>query len=162
MPRPSFEEAGVKGIPLSIPDVLVGLQTGLVDVVYMPPSAAISLQWFTKIKYITDLPLLYVAGAILLKKETFREVPSSFQPTLVQIAQRHLNPLKTITRNENREALQVMTKQGIKMIQPSKDQIEEFKKLSSRAMTHPGKQSFTPKNLQDVSAFLEAYRKGGK
>jgi TRAP-type transport system periplasmic protein len=157
-----FQEAGVKGIPLSIPDVLVGLQTGLVDVVYMPPSAAISLQWFTKIKYITDLPLLYVAGAILLKKETFREVPSSFQPTLVQIAQRHLNLLKTITRNENREALQVMTKQGIKMIQPSRDQIEEFKKLSSRAMTHPGKESFTPKNLQEVSAFLEAYRKGEK
>jgi hypothetical protein len=55
-----------------------------------------------------------------------------------------------------------MSKQGIKIIQPSKDQIEEFKKLSSRAMTHPGKQSFTPKNLQEVSAFLETYRKGGK
>jgi TRAP-type C4-dicarboxylate transport system substrate-binding protein len=73
-----FQEAGVKGIPLSIPDVLVGLQTGLVDVVYVPPSAAISLQWFTKIKYITDLPLLYLAGAILIKKETFREIPPPF------------------------------------------------------------------------------------
>ncbi len=157
-----FEEAGVKGIPLSIPDVLVGLQTGLVDVVYIPPSAAISLQWFTKIKYVTNVPLLYLAGAILLKKETFKEIPPSFQPQLMEMAQRHLNPLKTITRNENREALQVMAKQGIKLIQPSKDQIEEFKKLSGRAMTHPGKQSFTPKVFEEASALLEAYRKGGK
>jgi TRAP-type transport system periplasmic protein len=157
-----FQEAGVKGIPLSIPDVLVGLQTGLVDVVYVPPTAAISLQWFTKIKYITDVPLLYVAGAILLKKETFREIPSTFQPTLMEIAQRHLNQSKTVTRNENRDALQVMAKQGIKTITPSRDQIDEFKKLSSRAMAHPGSQSFSKKTLDEVLSLLENHRKGGK
>ena len=55
-----------------------------------------------------------------------------------------------------------MAKQGVKTIQPSNEQIEEFKKLSGRAMTHPGKRSFTPKIFEEVSALLEAYRKGGK
>lgn len=157
-----FQEAGVKGIPLSVTDVLVGLQTGLVEVVYIPPSGAISLQWFTKIKYITDLPLLYLAGAILIKKETFKEIPSTFQPVLMEIAQRHLNQLKTAIRNENQDALQVMAKQGIKMITPSREQIEEFKKLSNRAMAHPGNQSFTKKTLEEATSLLESYRKGGK
>jgi TRAP-type C4-dicarboxylate transport system substrate-binding protein len=157
-----FQEAGVKGIPLSVTDVLVGLQTGLVEVVYIPPSGAISLQWFTKIKYITDLPLLYLAGAILIKKETFKEIPSTFQLVLMEIAQRHLNQLKTAIRNENQDALQVMAKQGIKMITPSREQIEEFKKLSNRAMAHPGSQSFTKKTLEEVTSLLESYRKGGK
>jgi len=157
-----FQEAGVKGIPLSITDVLVGLQTGLVEVVYIPPSGAISLQWFTKIKYITDLPLLYLAGAILIKKETFKEIPSSFQPVLMEIAQRHLSQLKTAIRNENQEAFQVMAKQGIKRITPSREQIEEFKKLSNRAMAHPGSQSFTKKTLEEVTSLLESYRRGGK
>lgn len=157
-----FQEAGVKGIPLSVTDVLVGLQTGLVEVVYIPPSGAISLQWFTKIKYITDLPLLYLAGAILIKKETFKEIPSTFQPVLMEIAQRHLNQLKTAIRNENQDALQVMAKQGIKMITPSREQIEEFKKLSNRAMAHPGSQSFTKKTLEEATSLLESYRKGGK
>jgi hypothetical protein len=80
----------------------------------------------------------------------------------MEIAQRQLSRLKMMTRNENRDALQVMTKQGIKLITPSKDQIEEFKKLSSRAMTHPGSQSFTKKTLEEATSFLEAYRKGGK
>ena len=48
-----FDEAEVAAIPLTVPDVLVGLQTGLVDVVYAPPAGAISLQWFTKVKYLT-------------------------------------------------------------------------------------------------------------
>ena len=157
-----FQEAGVKGIPLSVPDVLVGLQTGLVDVVYIPPSAAISLQWFTKIKYITDLPLLYLAGSIVIKNETFREIPPSFQPVLVEIAQRHLAQLKMVIRKENQEALQVMAKQGIKILSPSREQIEEFKRLSSRAMTHPGSQSFTKKTMEEVTSLLESYRKGSK
>lgn len=44
MSKAIFDEAGVKAIPLTVPDVLVGLQTGLVDVVYAPPARAISLQ----------------------------------------------------------------------------------------------------------------------
>ena len=47
MAKAIFNEAGVSAIPLSLPDVLVGLQTGLVEVVYAPPTGAISLQWFT-------------------------------------------------------------------------------------------------------------------
>jgi len=50
MAKAIFHEAGVAAIPLSLPDVLVGLQTGLVDVVYSPPTVAIALQWFTKVK----------------------------------------------------------------------------------------------------------------
>ncbi len=65
MSKAIFDEAGVKAIPLSVPDVLVGLQTGLVDVVYAPPTVAISLQWFTKVKYLSDVPLAYLAGGIV-------------------------------------------------------------------------------------------------
>jgi len=62
MAKAIFEEAGVGGVPLSIPDVLVGLQTGLVEVVYAPPTGAIALQWFTRVKYLNDVPLLYLAA----------------------------------------------------------------------------------------------------
>ncbi len=79
MAKAIFDEAGVKAIPLSIPDVLVGLQTGIVEVVYAPPTAAISLQWFTKVKYMTDVPLGYLAGGVVVKKETFKQIPPAFQ-----------------------------------------------------------------------------------
>ena len=72
MSKAIFDEAGVKAIPLSVPDVLVGLQTGLVDVVYAPPTVAISLQWFTKVKYLTRCPFVYLAGGIVVKKDTFQ------------------------------------------------------------------------------------------
>lgn len=160
MSKAIFDEAGVSAIPLSVPDVLVGLQTGLIDVVYTPPTGAISLQWFTKIKYMTDVPLAYMVGGIVVNKETFKRINPAFQNILIESSQRLLDQLKTVTRNENREAVKVMMKHGVKIVTPSLDQIEEFKKLSNKAMEHIGGQSFSKKVLEEVRSHLESYRRG--
>ncbi len=162
MSKAIFGEAGVKAIPLTIPDVLVGLQTGLVEVVYAPPTGAITLQWFTKIKYLTDVPLIYLAGGVVVKKDIFRQIPQPYQNLILESFQQHLEQLKIITRNENRDAIKVMVKNGIKIITPSKDQIEEFKRLSNRAMGHISGPTFSKKVLDEVTSMLESYRRGGK
>jgi TRAP-type transport system periplasmic protein len=162
MSKAIFDEAGVKAIPLSVPDVMVGLQTGLVDVVYAPPTGAISLQWFTKIKYLTDLPLAYLAGGMVVRKDTFKQIPPSYQNLVLESSQTHLDTLKTVTRKENREAIEVMAKQGIKIVTSSKDQIDEFKRLSNKAMSHLGSQSFSKRILDEVTSILEGYRRGEK
>jgi TRAP-type C4-dicarboxylate transport system substrate-binding protein len=162
MSKAIFDEAGVSAIPLSIPDVLVGLQTGLVDVVYTPPTGAISLQWFTKIKYMTDVPLAYLVGGIVIRKEIYKQIPQTFQNSILEISQVYLDQLKNVTRNENQEAIKIMIKQGVKIVTPAKDQIDEFKKLSNKALSHIGSQSFSKKVLDEVTSYLEAYRRERK
>ena len=162
MSKAIFDEAGVKAIPLTVPDVLVGLQTGLVDVVYVPPTGAISLQWFTKIKYMTDVPLVYLAGGVVVKKDIFKQIPQTSQNFILESYQQHLEQLKTITRNENRDAVKVMVKNGVKIITPTKDQIDEYKRLSNKAMNHISGQTFSKKVLDEVTSLLESYRRGGK
>jgi TRAP-type C4-dicarboxylate transport system substrate-binding protein len=162
MAKAIFDEAGVAAIPLSVPDVLVGLQTGLVDVVYAPPSGAISLQWFTKVKYLTDVPLAYLAGGIVVRKDTFNGMPQNFQTILLESFPRYLDQLKAVTRKENQEAIEVMVKHGMKIVSPSKDQIDEFKRLSNKAMSRLGNETFSKKALEEVYSHLETYRKRGK
>jgi len=162
MSKAIFDEAGVKAIPLTVPDVLVGLQTGMVEVVYTPPSGAISLQWFTKIKYLIDVPLVYLAGGVAVKKDIFKQIPQAYQNFILETFQRHLDQLKTVTRNENREAIKVMMKHGTKIITPSKDQVDEFKKLSNAAMGRISGQTFSKKVFDEVTSLLENERRGGK
>ena len=162
MSKAIFDEAGVKAIPLSIPDVLVGLQTGLVEVVYAPPTGAISLQWFTKVKYLTDVPLIYLAGGVIVKKDLFKQIPQTSQNFILQSFQQHLDQLKVITRNENRDAIKVMVKNGVKIITSSKDQIDEYKRLSNNAMGHISGQTFSKKVFDEVTSILESHRRGGK
>jgi TRAP-type C4-dicarboxylate transport system substrate-binding protein len=49
-------------VVLPISDVLTGLQTGLVDIVATPPVGAVLLQWYTKVHYVTELPIAYTLG----------------------------------------------------------------------------------------------------
>ena len=155
-----FKEAGVTGIPLSIPDVLVGLQTGLVDVVYAPPAGAIALQWFTRIKYITDLPLIYVTGGVVIKKSIFERLKPEHQEITQQVFDEHLRELIIAIRQENKDAMDVMIKQGIQTVKPPPDQIEVFKKISTRALENLPPTSFSPSTLAEANRLLQEYREG--
>ena len=159
MTRIIFDEANVSAIPLTVPDVLVGLQTGLVDVVYAPPSGAISLQWFTKIRYITDVNLIYLIGAVVIKKKVFNKITPAHQKIIIDVWQRHMSQLKQTIRNENQEAMQVMVKQGIKIIVPTENQVTEFKDVSAKAIQRLEGETFSQKVLDEVNAHIKTYRK---
>ena len=159
MTKVIFDEANVSAIPLSVPDVLVGLQTGLVDVVYAPPSLAISLQWFTKTKYLTDVNLIYLIGGVVMKKKLFNKMSPAHQNILMDVFGRRMARLKTTIRKENQEAVQVMVKHGVKIITPSPAQVTEFKTVSEKAMQRLVDKSFSKKIKDEVTTKLEAYRK---
>ena len=159
MTKVIFDEANVSAIPLSLPDVLVGLQTGLVDVVYAPPAAAISLQWFTKTKYLTDINLIFLIGGVVMKKKLFNKMSPAHQNILMEVFRSRMAQLKKTIRKENREAIQVMVKHGVKIITPSAIQVTEFKIVSEKAMQRLADKSFSKKVRDEVSAKLEAYRK---
>jgi TRAP-type C4-dicarboxylate transport system substrate-binding protein len=162
MAKAIFDEAKVTAIPLSIPDVLVGLQTGLVDVVYAPPAVAISLQWFTKVKYLTDVPLNYMTGAVIMNRDVFKRLPPNVQNVILESSRRLLDQSKVVTRNENQDAIKVMTKQGVKIVTPAKENVDELKRLSNEAMRRLGGQTFSAKTHDEVVAQVENYRKGAQ
>ncbi|MEJ2728116.1 MAG: TRAP transporter substrate-binding protein DctP [Deltaproteobacteria bacterium] len=159
MTKAIFDQANVSAIPLTVPDVLVGLQTGLVDVVYAPPSGAISLQWFTKIKYMTDVKLIYLIGGLVMQKKVFNKISPDHQKILLETCRRRMNELKATIRKENQEAIQVMVKHGVKIITPTAAQVAEFVKVSDQAMQRLEGKSFSKKIRDEVTAKIDAYRK---
>ncbi len=159
MTKAIFDEANIAAIPLSIPDVLVGLQTGLVDVVYAPPTGAISLQWFTRIKYMTNVNLSYLIGGVIIKKKVFEKMSPAHREILMDVCQRQMAQLKTTIRKENQEAIQVMGKHGVKIIDPTAQQVADFIKVSEKAMQKLEGKSFSKKVRDEVTSKIEAYRK---
>jgi TRAP-type C4-dicarboxylate transport system substrate-binding protein len=158
MTQSIFKEAGVSGIPLSLPDVLVGLQTGLVDVVYAPPAAAISLQWFTRVKYITDVPLSYITGVIVVKKDLYDGLTPEFQAVLSDACKKYTARLQQTVREENLQALQVMEKNGVRRVKPTDATLEEFKALSAKAMQRPENHRFSDAVLEQINQLLNTFR----
>ena len=117
--RVLLETVGVTPIPLSIPDVLTSLQTGLINTIFNSFYGSIVLQWFTKISYITDIPFVYAYGAFVLDKKTFSKLPAPHAAMMKKEAQIHFKKLLIDTRKSNEEALQVLIDNGISLIKPT-------------------------------------------
>ena len=125
-----------------------------------PPLGAISLQWHTKVKYMVDLPLIYVAGGVLVKKPFFKRLSQADQEVLREVFPRYMDILKQQVRQQNQEAIGVMQQHGVQVLNVSADQVEDFKALSRRAMPRRGDNSYSQQIADQVAADLEAYRKG--
>jgi TRAP-type transport system periplasmic protein len=150
---------GVNPVPLGIPDVLVSLQTGMIDTVYASPLAAISMQWFTRVSYLTDLPLSYSVGALVIQKAALDKIPAAQRAIVEEVFKRHLEPMKGLVRQENQKALGVMTKQGIKIVTPPAKDTKELRTLVFKAMDTLGEEQFSRKTYEEIKDLLKVMRK---
>ena len=128
-----LESVGLTPIPLSIPDVLTSLQTGLINTAFNSFYGAIVMQWFTRTSYITDIPFVYAYGAFILDKKTFSKLPANYAQMMHSTAKKHFANLLADTRQSNAEALQVLQDNNITLVKLTTESKTEL--LNYREMT---------------------------
>ncbi len=153
-----FEKAGVSPVPLAISDVMLALQTGLVDVIYSTPFGAIALQWFTKVKYITEVPLSYSLGAVVMTQKSFVDLPEDHQKTLKRIFRKKLAKLNTEARKENEEALEVMAREGVQHVELPSQELARFQAVARDATEDITGKVFSKGALETVRERLAQFR----
>ena len=157
----TFKTAGVPPIPLPVPDVLTGLQTGLIDTVFNAPIYTILLQWFTKVKYLTYTPLIYAYGVVMVSKKYFDKVPAEHRPVVAEVFARGLKEIKAKTRQGNHDALETLKKEGIQILPVSPEAYEDLAKLADEANIELEKKKvFSGELLRTLKAHLHEYRAG--
>lgn len=156
------EKVGVSTVAIGAPDVLMALQTNLVDVVYNSPYYALVTQWNTQVKYLTDLPLAYVGGALVLDKRVLTKMPAPLQDVLKRVCGKYARLIGERTRQDNAEAMNLIFTKGVKRITPGVQQVEEFKKMSDETMASLDPKVLSPVLLKNVKGILTEYRKSRK
>jgi TRAP-type transport system periplasmic protein len=121
-----FKSMGANAIPLSITDVLTSLQTNLIEAVYTSPLACVTLQWYTRVKYMIDLPLTNSFGAILLSKKMYDKIQPEYQKILVEKGREHMKRLVQLSRQSNQESIELMKKNGIQVIKVPEENLKGF------------------------------------
>ena len=123
-----FKANGIVPVPLDLPNVLTSMQTGLIDAVYSTPYAMVALQWHTRVKYMLNTKLTFASGAILISKKEFEKLSSADKQKLKDAAATYTKKLNRLTRKENDQAISVLKKKGIQLIDLKQDrQIIEHK-----------------------------------
>ena len=76
---------GITPVPLTISDVLAGLQTRLIDTVAAPLVGAVALQWHGQLKYVLDLPFMYIYAPMVLVKRPFERLEPEDQAVVRKV-----------------------------------------------------------------------------
>ena len=155
-----IEVVGITPIPLSLPDVLVSLQTGMVDTVFNGYYGSIVLQWFTKIKYITDFPFGYAYGGLVFDKKALDRLPESHLAIIQTAAGKYFaGKLKDDTRRTNVEALETLKANGIIVVPADPTASAVLAEFRDQVVAESVGKYFSAEIYNEMMTILENYRK---
>lgn len=112
--------------PLELSNVLVSLQTGMINSVATSPIAAIALQWHTQVKYISDLPLMYFFATMVLDKKAFGSMSAADQETVKKHFNASFIEIDKMNRKDNEGAFKALQQQGLKLVKISESDRGEW------------------------------------
>jgi TRAP-type transport system periplasmic protein len=154
-----FETYQIPSVPLALPDVLQGLQTGMINTVLGPPAAAVALQWHTKAKYMTPIDASWVVGGTLMTDKAWQTLTPEQQTVLAETAASLSKDLLELTRADNRKAFEAMQKLGIEVTRkPTDEEMAEFKRLAQEARKKLVGTLYPQELLDRVEGLLKEYR----
>ena len=128
-----IEETSLSPVPLGLADVLTGLQTGLVDVVTGPPVAAVALQWFTKVKYAIEFPVVYTYGCMVISDRAWSSLSADDKVVVDEVLSQMTRTLDQRARQDNQGARSALEKQGVVTLTPSADTEHQWEELAERS-----------------------------
>jgi len=155
----AVEAFSVTPIPLPIRDVLVALQTNMIDTVAGSGTGAIALQWHSQIKYLTELPLSYIYGVLALDQRKFKRLSEQDQQLVREVMGRVTKKLDQRNREDNIAAMAAIKNQGVEFIQPTPEAIAELERLidpANERLMATGKLS--AKGVAELEQHLADYR----
>lgn len=149
---------GISPVQLSIPDVLSSLQSGLVETVYNSFYGSIILQWFTKAKYITNMPYGYAYGVFLLDGKAFAKLPDKYKELIHTAAAKHFPVLLEKTRASNSESRQVLLDRGVEFVNTDTETDRKLQEARDITVKDLVKNAFSPDIYQKTIELLEEFR----
>lgn len=102
---------GMNPVPLDLTDILISLQTGLIDVVPLPPLYALALQAYGPAPHMTNMPWAPIMGASVITEKSWNQIPEDLRPEFMDAARRAGASVQNSGRLENDEAVEAMVSQ---------------------------------------------------
>jgi len=156
----SMKAMSLAPVTLPLTDVLTGLQTGLLDIVGTSPIGALVLQWHTKVKYVTELPLVYTLGFCVIQEKAFDKLSEDDQAVVREVMTRIYANFDKENLADNHGAMDALLNSGIETVDFDGAEIERIRDVLSETIERMGGEGrFSPELYAEMMAYVEEYRR---
>ena len=148
-----WRKGGFQPVPLASVDVLISLQTGVIDAFSTTPLVALSFQWFTSTPNMLDLKWGPIIGGLIISERIWNKLPIEYHSILERISKEMETAARALVPEIN-EALNVMVENGLTIHQPSAEDRKTWEELT--VSFYPLiRGSLVPKGIFDKAIMLK-------
>mgnify|MGYP002622718052 CR=1 FL=1 len=147
--------------PVALPmtDVLTGLQTGLIDIVAIPPVVALALQWHTKTRYVTQLPVLYAMGFMAISERTWGKLSAADQQVVDDVLTRIYAEVDAASERETANAIDALLNIGLENVEPRAGEFDKISAIMRETNSDMAERGlFSAELLEEMRQHLADYR----
>lgn len=119
--------------PLTIGEVRIGLQTGLIDTVAAPPVATVPLLWHTRLKYVLDLPLMYIYGLFVVSESNLQGIDAADREAMLRIMGEATAVADRRNRADHDAAWRTLANQGLEFIRLTPAELDDWRGYVDKA-----------------------------
>jgi TRAP-type C4-dicarboxylate transport system substrate-binding protein len=156
----AFKSMGYQMVPLGYNDMLVGLNSGAIDALYLSPVYVGALQLFGIAKHMTVLNLAPILGGIVLTRRAWNAIPGEYKPRLLEITRRLERDIGNSIQGLENDAIKTMTDYGLVTHDLSPSQEQSWYEDMERVLPSLLGTTFDRNLYTRVDTLLKRYRAG--
>ena len=130
----TLEAFSISPIPLTIAEVLPSLSTGAIDTVAAPPVAVLPLLWHTRLKYVLDLPFMYIYSPLVISERGLRGIEPADLAVLHRFLGGAVAEADRLNRADHDAAWKALKGQGLEFLTPTAAEVNEWRTVAATAM----------------------------
>lgn len=155
----AMESLQLSPVVLPVTDVLTGLQTGLIDIIAAPPVGVLALQWQTRVKYLTTVPLMYTMGLVAIDEKAFSELSSADQTTVRRVMTGVYAGFEQQSRQDDAQAQKALQAGGLRFVEADATDVASWRKTIAATNDKLGREGvFNPALLTQLNGYLKEFR----
>ena len=157
-----FKKLALNGVPLGVPEVDAALTSGKIEACYGSPVAAVALQWYSKVKYMTSMPMSFAIGATIVSLDSLKKISAEDQKTVEEVAKAQAKKLRKVIRKANEDAKNTMTRKGVTVVQSPATLVVDFTKNAFEVHKELVGKLYSQEELDMVTKYRDEFRAKNK
>jgi TRAP-type C4-dicarboxylate transport system substrate-binding protein len=153
-----FKKLGLNGVPLGVPEVDSSLTNGRIEACYGSPVAAVALQWYTKIKYMTSMPMSFAIGATVISTDAYKKLSADDAKAIEDIGKTSSRKLRKVIRKANEDSKETMARKGVTIVNTPDAMVADFTKQSQDIWQELVGKIYSQDELNTVLKYRDEYR----
>ncbi|MEW6078451.1 MAG: TRAP transporter substrate-binding protein DctP [Thermodesulfobacteriota bacterium] len=164
-----YDELGITSTPVSVPETISAISTGLANANMAPPAWMLGMQAYQYVNYYIKTPVLYSPGVIVISAQTKERIRKRFATTetfafnvqemLIYEVSTIENDWKKLSRNYEEKCLQAFEQRcGIKAVELSVEDQKTLKQASLNVHEKLAGKLYPRDLMDDITKALAQYR----